>query len=356
MTGVWDEDGLFVVFLPAVLINTYTVMRILHLVLDLAVAGLLASCGGKESGYVIEGTVDGLSDGMVYMKQYTDKEFMDADSAEVVDGHFIFRGVCREPMAYGLTTKKDDRRPAVFFLANERMEVTLDETSGSISVTGSEVNDFYFANSGKVGDDGFDMDSLVAANPSSAVCAYFIMKDYSWRCDYAQLKSIRGKLDKSLDGSFYVKQIDAYLARLAALQVGATAPDFTLPDAEGREVSLSSFRGKYVLVDFWAGWCPDCRKANPSLVKLHDKYKDDNFTILGVSLDRSREQWLGAIKKDGLTWTNVSDVKGWHSEVAALYAIRWIPTSYLLDPDGTIVMVSSDVDDIAGKLEELFSR
>ena len=125
------------------------------------------------------------------------------------------------------------------------------------------------------------------------------------------------------------------------------------PDVDGNPVSLSSFRGKYVLVDFWAAWCPDCRKENPNIVSAWEKYKNKNFAVLGVSLDRNREQWLAAIEKDKLSWTQVSDLKYWSSDAAVLYCIRWIPMSFLIDPEGKILAIGLEGDELHNKLQEL---
>ena len=125
--------------------------------------------------------------------------------------------------------------------------------------------------------------------------------------------------------------------RARALVVGADAYDFEQNDVNGKPVKLSDFKGKYVLIDFWASWCKPCRQENPNVVKAYQAYKDKNFEILGVSLDSDKNNWLKAIKDDGLTWTNVSDLKGWKNEVGELYAIKAVPTNYLISPEGKII-------------------
>lgn len=135
--------------------------------------------------------------------------------------------------------------------------------------------------------------------------------------------------------------------------IGKPAPDFTLPDVNGKPVALSSFRGKYVLVDFWASWCGPCRMENPNVVNAYQQYKDKNFTILGVSLDKARDPWLKAIGDDKLTWTHVSDLKYWESAVVPLYGIEGIPYNILVDPQGNIVARNLRGSGLQAKLRDL---
>jgi len=151
------------------------------------------------------------------------------------------------------------------------------------------------------------------------------------------IKTIIDNAVKKFPGNASLVSIQQSLQGAGPKEALTTAPDFTLPDVNGKAVSLSSFKGQYVLVDFWASWCPPCRAENPNLVAAHNQYKGKNFTILGVSLDKDKQEWLKGIKEDNLAWTHVSDLKFWESMVVPLYRIEAIPYNVLLDPQGNVI-------------------
>lgn len=161
-------------------------------------------------------------------------------------------------------------------------------------------------------------------------------------------------LSSSVRNTLLGKQVAERIEHFEKLAYGALAPEITLPDTLGNAITLSSLRGKYVLVDFWASWCVPCRQENPFLVALYNKYQAKNFTILGVSLDESKTAWLQAIETDRLQqWTQVSDLLGLHSPVVTTYGLQAIPQNYLLDPEGRIIAHNLRGEDLEAKISEL---
>jgi thiol-disulfide isomerase/thioredoxin len=167
-------------------------------------------------------------------------------------------------------------------------------------------------------------------------------------------QKVYADLSARFPNSQYLGKLKQDIDSFSKLASGSVAPDFTFDTPEGKKMSLSSLKGKVLLVDFWASWCAPCRKENPNVVRMYKKYHDKGFDVLGVSLDESKDKWVAAIKKDGLMWHHVSDLQGWRSEACRLYGIESIPFAILLDKEGKIIGKNLRGATLEKKLTELF--
>ncbi|WP_232538789.1 TlpA disulfide reductase family protein [Chitinophaga tropicalis] len=360
--------------------------------------------GYAQGSYTIKGKVGKLdkpAKAFLYYK-VKGKDFL--DSADVRKGQFVFRGQSGGIREANILVKHSDTpdnpvmRPVqdilALFIEDRTIELVSKDSVKHAIIKGSPandentkvtamlkpyydkyqvLNDEFKAQPQEKKDDSAYLASLdtranavqaeiiavkmkyVKANPGKYMALLAFNSTLPPEFNAVEAEKNFGLLDSSVRKSDFGEEVLAKILKVKKTQEGALAPDFTQNDVNGKPVKLSDFRGKYVLLDFWASWCGPCRRENPNVVKAYNAYKDKGFTVLGVSLDKpaDREKWLGAIEKDGLTWTQVSDLKAWQNEAAKLYDVNAIPMNFLIDPQGRIIAKYLRGEELDNKLKTL---
>ncbi|GAB3952410.1 TlpA disulfide reductase family protein [Spirosoma harenae] len=187
----------------------------------------------------------------------------------------------------------------------------------------------------------------------TSLVSLFALNFINIETDFATYDALAQKFEKENPNSPHAKSLIGRVARIKGVSIGAQAPEIALTDTTGTPVPLSSLRGKYVLIDFWASWCGPCRAENPNVVRMYNKFKDKGFAIYSVSLDQAKANWTKAIRNDNLTWTHVSDLKFWQSAAAQQYGVQAIPATFLLDKEGKIIAKNLRGEALEQKLEEV---
>jgi len=313
-----------------------------------------------DTSYTLTGTIKGVPSGWVYLLH---AETQKLDSARVSNNKFVFSGTAGTPelCTLGFRSPTGKREfPVVFFLQSGNLQFSSKEAAMADAVIagGSVQEEFrqYQEKERPITD--WQRKKQLATdyartNPSSYIAAFELAYYFSYNADADTLAALYNGLDENIRNSHTGQAVKTILDAAITTAVGKPAPEFTQNDSKGRPVALSSFRGQYVLIDFWASWCGPCRAENPAVVKAYQAWHSKGFTILGISLDDNKDKWLAAIKKDGLEWTQVSDLKSWQNSVAALYGVKGIPMNFLLDKNGRIVAKGLRGDDLEKKLVEL---
>lgn len=314
----------------------------------------LTKTQAQENNIQLKGTVVDTVAQYVYLQKFHNKMFTTIDSVKVKDGNFSFKTKVKTPELYGLSVNTA-QSPLYIFLEKGPINVKLNPKKYySNSVVEGSVSQDLFETYKKSND--IEISKFITEHPASIVSAYVLYRNWSYRLTPAQITQNIALLDKSLQSSTYVKELKELAIVLDGLAIGKKAPDFTANDPDGKPVRFSQNLKGYTLVDFWASWCGPCRRENPNIVAAYKEFHDKGFNIIGISLDKKKENWVKGIQDDHLDWTHVSDLLFWNSAVAKLYGVRAIPANYLVDPNGVIVARNLHGEELQTTLKSLLGN
>ncbi|MDZ7716371.1 MAG: TlpA disulfide reductase family protein [Balneolaceae bacterium] len=349
---------------------------------------IILACSPKEKNeFKLDVNIKGAEHDVAKLK-FTIKDSLHEETSKATGNNFTFHGRLSHPTLATLSVGRNKQKK--FYIENS--EITIRGNIDSIStanITGSESHNIYleYQKERKDVNDAYDKiidkirnlegknsnlkrtllqkhDSLIQKRqnitkelirkyPESYVSLQE-MAGLIRNNDYKELSELHGHLSAELKNTKLGVKIGKLIERKKNTKLGAQAPTFSLPNLNGEKIGLKSFRGKYVLIDFWASWCKPCREEHPNYIDAYKKFNDQKFTILSISLDRNKEKWEKAVKEDALTWTQLWSSGGIRSEVAQMYNITSIPKNFLLNPEGEIIAKDLRGERLEEKLNTIF--
>jgi peroxiredoxin len=345
----------------------------------------------NKNGYLVDVTTDKDVDGYIYLQKRVAGSLKSIDSALLDEKICRFEGTIDFPEVYFINIP-ETKSLIPFFVENSQISIDINtENLDQSKISGSASQDKYeaYLNSQKQFDNEameayrlyksaveygnveraehydsvrnavYDKQKLFIKryliNNGDLVISPYIAYRNSFQYSLDDLTEITGAFDESVKPSVYVTYLNEFMDILRRADIGQLYITFTMADTTGTRVAIADHvGGQITLIDFWASWCGPCRRENPALVNLYNEFKDEDFHIVGVSLDTSKESWVKAIEDDNLTWTHISDLKGWNSSAARLYGIRSIPANVLIDRDGYILARNLDIKELRERLHTIF--